>query len=102
MRTIEQLVKENKKRVYVYLADKATRDRFIKDAEAEGYTFEDGVKISERGIDDFYAINKNHTVNFINGIGRIAFQCGAENIVRVDYKKYINGDDDYLYHYKCK
>lgn len=100
MRTIEQLVKENQKRVYVYLADKKTADRFIRDAEAEGYTFGDGVKISERNIDDFYAINRNHTVNFINGIGRMAFQCGAEYIVRIDYKKYVAGEDDYLYRRK--
>lgn len=97
MRTIKELVASNKKRVYVYLADKDTQSRFISDAEAEGCTYEDGVKISEREPDDFYALNKDGTVCFLNFVGRMAFQCNSDNIVRVDYKKYINGEEDYFY-----
>lgn len=94
-KTIKQLVLKNEKRVYVYLEDKETQERFISDAEAQGYTFSDGVKISERAADDFYAINDNNTVNFINCIGRIAFQSGSDRIVRIDYKKYISMNADY-------
>ena len=97
MRTIKDLLNNNEKRVYVYLSDKETQDKFISDAETQGYTFADGVKISERAADDFYAINDNNTVNFINSIGRMAFQSGSDNIVRIDYKKYISGDEDYFY-----
>lgn len=96
-KTIAELVDSNQKRVYVYLADEETQARFIADAEAEGYTFGDGVKLSERECEEFYAINRNKTVNFINTIGRIAFQCNANNIVRVDYKKYISGNENYCY-----
>ena len=96
-KTIKQLVSKTEKRVYVYLSDKETQEKFISAAEAQGYTFEDGVKISERASDNFYAVNRNHTVNFINGIGRMAFQAGADRIVRIDYRKYISGAEDYFY-----
>ena len=96
-KTIKQFISKTEKRVYVYLSDKETQEKFISDAEAQGYTFEDGVKISERASDNFYAVNRNHTVNFINGIGRMAFQAGANRITRIDYKKYISGDEDYFY-----
>ncbi len=95
-KSIKKLVNSNEKRVYVFLSDKETAARFIADAEAEGYKFADGVKLSERQPSDFYALNQNNTINFINYIGRIVFQCRAEHIIRVDYKKYISGNEDYL------
>lgn len=97
MRTISNLIEENEKRVYVYLADEKTSDAFICDAEREGICFCDGVKLTERPKDNLYALNKDKTVNFIGYIGRVAFQCNVDCIVRIDYKKYINGNGDYLY-----
>jgi len=97
VKTINELVNSNKKRVYVFLADKETEKRFIAGANAEGYTFEDGAKLLKREVNNLYALNRNNTVNFINSIGRMAFQCNAEHIVRVDYKKYISGSEDYIY-----
>lgn len=96
-KSIKELVNSNQERAYVFLADKETETRFIADADAQGYTFEDGRKLSERESSNFYALNRNKTVNFLNSIGRIAFQCNAEHIVRVDYKKYISGNEDYYY-----
>lgn len=97
MRTISSLIEENEKRVYVYLSDEKTNDTFMRDAEREGICFADGVNLKEREHDDIYALNKDKTANFIGYIGRIAFQCNADCIVRIDYKKYINGNSDYLY-----
>lgn len=97
VKSISELVTNNKKRVYVFLTDKETALRFINDADAEGYVFEDGTKLSERELNNFYALNENKTVNFLNSIGRIAFQCNSDNIIRVDYKKYINGNENYCY-----
>ena len=97
-RRIEDLVEISlPKRVYVYLEDKETMQRFITDAESEGYKFGDGVKISKRKPDMLYALYPNKTVSFINFIGRMAFQSSAENIARINYKKYINGNINYLY-----
>lgn len=98
MRSIKELVDSNPKRVYVYLKDEKTATAFVKDAMTEGYTYEDGVALSKREPDDFYAVNRNKTINFVNGIGRIAFQCNADHITRIDYAKYIGGEDDFLYH----
>lgn len=97
VKTISELVNIKKKRVYVFLADKEAETRFIVDANAEGYTFEDGTSLFEKETNNIYALNHNKTVNFINSIGRMAFQCNSEHIVRVDYKKYISGNEDYYY-----
>lgn len=96
-KSIKELVSNNDKRVYVFLSDKETVARFVANAEAEGYKFEDGVNPSERQPSNFYALNRNNTINYINFIGRIAFQCNAGHIVRVDYKKYISGNEEYYY-----
>lgn len=97
VKTIKELVNNNQKRVCLFLSDKETVTRFITDAEAEGYTFKDGAKPSERESNNFYALNRNKTVNFLNFIGRIAFQCNSEHIIRADYKKYIDGNEDCYY-----
>lgn len=97
MRTISSLIEENEKRVYVYLADKKANDAFIRNAEREGICFADGVKLKERERDDIYALNKDKTANFIGFIGHMRFKSKDDSIVRVDYKKYIEGCSDYLY-----
>lgn len=96
-KSISELVMNNQKRVYVFIADKETEAKFITDADTEGYVFEDGTMLSERASSNLYAINQNKTVNYLNSIGRIAFQCNSKHIVRVDYKKYIDGNEDYYY-----
>lgn len=94
-KSISELVTNSKKRVYVFLADKETEKRFIIDADAEGYVFEDGTKLLERAPNNLYALNCDKTVNFLNYIGRIAFQCNSKHIVKVDYKQYIAGNENY-------
>lgn len=96
-KSINKLLRSSKKRVYVFLADKETEAKFIADANAEGYVFEDGTTLLERTSSNLYALNRNKTVNYLNTIGRIAFQCNSKHIVRVDYKKYIDGNEDYYY-----
>lgn len=85
-KTLKELVQSTEKRVYVHLSDKKTAKSFIANAEKEGFKFSGGKSISEMPPDDFYALNKNLTVNYINFIGRIAYQCGADNILRLEYK----------------
>ena len=96
MRTIKNLVENTNKRVYVHLVDENTCLSFIEQAEKEGYTFADEKKLSERKIDNFYAINKDKTLNHIHTMGRIAWQCRNKKILRVDYNKYISGDSNYI------
>lgn len=97
IRTIENLVTHTSKRVYVYLSDEKTERKFIADAKAQGYTFQSGANLSAQRLSNFYAVNRNKTINHLNSIGRIAFQCNSEHIIKIDYKKYINGNEDYYY-----
>lgn len=100
-RTIKELVKKNG-RVYVYLEDSETGNQFMQQAESEGFTFPDGVKPTQRCYAEIMAVNRDITINFIGVNGRIAFGCGArtignEELIRVDYKKYIAGNENYNY-----
>ena len=98
-RTIKNLLKENS-RVYVYLSDKTVANIFLKDAESEDFTFGDGVKPTARECDSVMAINENSTINYVGIIGHIAFntseKVGDENLLKVDYKRYISGDENYI------
>lgn len=89
-KTLKELVRSTNKRVYIHLPDNESLQNFISNAEAEGFKFIGGKRISEMPLDDFYALNKNMTVNYINFIGRVAYQCNAENILRIDYKKFLS------------
>jgi len=101
MRTIKELSKKNG-RVYVYLANVAIGERFMQQAEDEGFMFADGKKPTERCFAEIMAVNGNMTINFVGTNGRIAFgsgvqTVGGEKLIRVDYEKYITGVEDYEY-----
>jgi len=95
MRTIRNLIKEEKK-VYIYLQNKATEYRFMSDAECEGITFGDGVKPTERQVDDIMALHDDGTICFLGWAGRMAYHYSKNAVKRIDYKKYIEGFEDYL------
>ena len=64
--------------------------------------YPDGVKPNERGYESIMAINHDKTINFVGTNGRIAFQSGAktvgsEQLLRIEYEKYLSGADDYSY-----
>ena len=101
MRTIIDLSKLNG-RVYIYLANAEIGNRFLQQAEAEGFTYHDGVKPTKRGCSTIMAVNRDKTINFVGTNGNIAFGSGArtvgsEQLIRVDGEKYLSGADDYLY-----
>ena len=101
MRTINDLLKLNGS-VYIYLANTEIGNRFLQQAEAEGFTYHDGVKPTERGCSTIMAVNRDKTINFVCTNGFIAFGSGAktvgsEQLIRVDVEKYLSGADDYLY-----
>ena len=89
MKTLIELVHSTNQRVYVHLSDKSTQQAFIRQAESEGFTFSGGKRITDMPLDDFYALNKDMTVNYINFVGRMAWQCGAGNVLKIEYKKFL-------------
>ena len=102
MRTIKNLVNQNNGKVYVYLANDEIGNKFMQQAEDEGFIFNDGAKPTSRCYAEIMAVNDNYTINFVGSVGRMAFGSGAETVngqklLRVDFAKYVNGESDYLY-----
>jgi len=93
MRTIRKLIQEDKK-VYILLKDKATQYRFMSDAEHEGISYGDGMLATERQVDDIMSLQSNGTICFLGWAGRICYHYAKQqNVIRVDYHKYISGED---------
>ena len=87
-------------RIYLYLGDQDGFNFFKEHASDEGITFGDGKNLSEKPYDDVLALNEDLTVNYIGRFGHTAFrhpEASSRYIVRVDYRKYIEGDQNYLY-----
>lgn len=95
MRTIKKLV-ENEKKVYIYLRNRAAEYHFMSDAEREGITYGDGVKPTERPVDDIMALHDDGTICFLGWAGRMSYHYNKSTIKRIDYEKYIDGKEDYL------
>ena len=97
MRTIRNLINPEKK-VYIYLPNDTIQHQFMSDAQYEGITYADNVKPTERLADEIMALQADGTICFVGFVGRMCFQSNADNAVRIDYEKYINGADDYIIH----
>ena len=88
-------------RAYVYLSNDEIGNKFMQMAEDEGFTFGDGVKPTERQYAEVMAVNHNATINYVGVNGRMAFGSGAKTIgdevlIRIDFEKYLSGDESYL------
>ena len=94
-RTLRSLA-ASEERVYVYLADGQTVERFIADAEREGFIYGDGARPSERVPDEIMAIHADKKMNYVGFVGRIAFGAAPPYLLRVDYRRYADGEADYL------
>lgn len=91
MKTIKSLLSEYcGDRIYVYLHNERIAKLFMKNAEEEGFTFEDGVKPTERGCSNIIAINEDMTINYVGFVGHMAYQCadkiGDKKLIRIDYR----------------
>ena len=80
-------------KIYVYLATEDVGKQFLQDAENEGFTFSDGIKPTARTPANIMAVNRDHTINYIGTVGRIAFQAankiGNDPLVKIDYRDVI-------------
>ncbi len=98
-RKISDLILKNRT-VYIYSADAQTRCAFMRDAEAEGFMFGDGVLPTERRADDIMAVGGDKTICYLGFVGRIAFRNAdkvhGKKLIRVDYKKYSSGERKYI------
>ena len=88
MKTIKELVRMGE-RVYIYLKDEKTARRFLREVEAEGFTFGDGVHPTDRHWSDLYAIHSDGTLNYVGAIGHVEYGSGADSVVRIDYSQLL-------------
>ena len=98
MRTVTKLL-SLQDTVWVYLESEALCRRFLKDAEAEGFTFGDGVRPTGREGSDLFALRRDLTLSYLGFIGHMAFfqgETGKDAPARVDYGRYLAGRDDYV------
>ena len=96
MKSISELSKLEG-RVYVYLSSPEICKQFFEDAEAEGFTFGDGKKPSQKQTANIIALNSNGTLNYVGANGRIAYGSGAKKvgekmIIRIDYERYVSNN----------
>ena len=93
-KTIKSLIRMNG-RVYVYLANSDVGEKFLLQAEQEGFTFGDGAKPTEQHYSEIMAINHNRTINYVGFVGCMAYGSGTktigkEKLIRINYQKYIS------------
>lgn len=97
MRSVTEL---SKKGAWVYLANETVAKKFLSDAEAEGFTYIDGTKPTDKSWQNLYAIHKDWTINTVGWAGHLAFKnckmIRGEELVKVDYEKYVLGEDEYV------
>lgn len=92
-----------KNRIYVFCKNREISDRFLRDAEAEGFLFADGVLPTSKGYSDIYAIYPDKTITYVGWAGHVLFRNAGSmtpaqtgGLVRVDYDKYICGNKKYV------
>ena len=92
MRTVKELLKLEG-RTLIYCRRMQTYARLIGDAGRKGFK-------TPRKVDNILALKDNMSLCNVGEAGRAAFydpKSVAGHINRVDYEKYIHGDDDYMY-----
>ncbi len=95
MRTITNLIKP-KIHVYVYFKSQDLCRHFLKQAESEGFTGGVSGKPTTMAASDILAVLPENKLCYLGYIGRMAYQTNADNVLRVDYEKYIKGEKEYL------
>ena len=95
-RTLDNLRKSLKGKIYLYFKDAETERQFIEDAQAEGYRF-GSISPADSPADNIIALCEEKQLSHVGAVGRIAFQCnggsGAKGrFHRIDYAKYRRGD----------
>jgi len=94
MRTIKELIIKEKK-VYILLSTKAIQYRFMSDAEREGITYGDKKTAAELMAEDIMALRPDGTICFLGWAGRIYYHHNKNDVLCIDYEKYIEGAENY-------
>ena len=82
-------------RVYIYCRDEETGKQFLQDAQKQGLAFSDGSDPTDHHPSDLFRLYDNGTISYTGTAGHMLFR-SAEEVIRIDYRKYIDGECDYL------
>ena len=74
-------------RVYVRLPTDEIANHFMRQADAEGFTFGDGVKPTNRCATEVMAVNPYQTINYVGAAGHMAFGAGGQDSRRTAFAK---------------
>ena len=94
MRTIKRFINQNYK-VYFFMKNEEICRRFYQNAEAEGITF-GGDKPTEKEPTDIIALLPEGEICYVGWAGHMCYYNCKEGVIRIDYEKYANGDQEYL------
>jgi len=99
MRQLKELLKNND-RVWIYCEDKALQLQFLSQAEEEGFHALNGDLPTQLSPHPLYGIHDDMTMGYLSiMIWCLSFpENGADPYFRVDYKRFISGEDDYVCH----
>jgi len=94
MRTIKQFIKRADK-VYFYMKDRETCQRFYRDAEKEGITF-CGSTPTSKETTDIVALLPEGEICYVGWAGHMCYHNCTEGVLRINYAKYVNNEADYI------
>lgn len=98
MRTLKSLIEKNKK-VWFYCGTEDLQKRFLEQAEKEGFITMRGEEPTSLSLQRLYGINNEETMGYIsNFIWYLSFQTGNKDILRIDYDRFISGEEDFTCH----
>lgn len=92
VRTIEELRNRFEGKVYVKFSNADVFNRFLQDAEAEGYMIRDRKPTEADASYDIKAVEYDKRISNCGIISHIACQAGGDNIHVIDFEKYVNGE----------
>lgn len=104
MRSIQDLLKEGKK-LWIYLRDQETEQKFVEELNQLGAKYLNGAQVTTQNCSPIMAVHPDLRVAHLmimiwNASFSPNFQkhySGDVNkILKVDYAKYINGEDDFI------
>ena len=92
--TVAHLLRKDSK-VYIYCKSENICRRFFMDAEAEGFTFGDGIKPTEKETSDIFALCDDWTISYTGFAAHMMFRSqdslAKKSPARIDYGKYLSG-----------
>lgn len=97
-RTLEDLRNKYKGHIYLCFNDHKEFDDFLVKAESEGYCFGEHMPTEFLGKPwDIISLLDEKQLAFCGTVSHMAYQSGGNNVRRVSYAKFADGQNDYLF-----